>query len=111
MPTEIPVAGKAHFLAGANARPYYYWPAPTRARIIKRTADAGFEVVGRNPKIEIALELERIALEDDYLVSRSIRTSTFTPGLSIRQWGLSQKCSRFYLLFHALPAGWRTGKK
>ena len=40
-----------------------------RARIIKQTADEVFEVTGRNPLLDIALELERIALEDDYFVS------------------------------------------
>ena len=35
-------------------------------------ADAVFEVQGKNPLIEIALELERIALEDDYFVSRKL---------------------------------------
>ncbi|MBM4371450.1 MAG: citrate synthase [Deltaproteobacteria bacterium] len=43
-----------------------------RARIIKRCADQVFEVMGRNPLIDIALELERIALEDDYFVSRKL---------------------------------------
>ncbi len=43
-----------------------------RARIIKQTADEVFEVTGRNPLLEIALELERIALEDDYFVSRRL---------------------------------------
>src|SRR5687768_14593761 len=37
-----------------------------RAKIIQRTADEVFEVTGRNPVLDIALELERIALEDDY---------------------------------------------
>ncbi|MCL6508353.1 MAG: citrate synthase, partial [Bryobacteraceae bacterium] len=43
-----------------------------RARIIKQTADRVFEVTGRNPKLDIALELERIALEDEYFVSRKL---------------------------------------
>ncbi len=43
-----------------------------RARIIKWAADQVFEVTGRNPKLEIALELERIALEDDYFVKRKL---------------------------------------
>src|SRR5947208_13153923 len=37
-----------------------------RAKIIKRVADQVFEVTGRNPLLDIALELERIALEDEY---------------------------------------------
>jgi citrate synthase len=43
-----------------------------RARIIKRVADQVFEVTGKNPLLEVALELERIALEDDYFVSRKL---------------------------------------
>ncbi len=43
-----------------------------RARIIKKLADDVFEVVGKNPLLDIALELERIALEDEYFVSRKL---------------------------------------
>ena len=43
-----------------------------RAKILKQMADAVFEVQGKNPLIQIALELERIALEDDYFVSRKL---------------------------------------
>jgi citrate synthase len=43
-----------------------------RAKIIKRIADEVFEVTGKNPLIDIALELERIALQDDYFVSRKL---------------------------------------
>ncbi len=43
-----------------------------RARIIKHIADQVFEVTGRNELIDIALELERIALEDEYFVNRKL---------------------------------------
>jgi len=43
-----------------------------RARIIKLTADQVFSVTGENHKIEIARELERIALQDDYFISRKL---------------------------------------
>jgi citrate synthase len=43
-----------------------------RAAIIKKIATDVFEVTGRNPKLEIALELERIALQDDYFVKRKL---------------------------------------
>ncbi|HLF15254.1 MAG TPA: citrate/2-methylcitrate synthase, partial [Bacteroidota bacterium] len=43
-----------------------------RARVIKKLADEVFEVTGRNPKIDIALELEKIALEDEYFVKRKL---------------------------------------
>ncbi|MGE0040219.1 MAG: citrate synthase [Vicinamibacterales bacterium] len=43
-----------------------------RARIIKKTAYEVFEVTGKNPLLDIALELEKIALEDEYFVSRKL---------------------------------------
>lgn len=43
-----------------------------RAKIIKNIADEVFEVTGRNPLLDIALELERIALEDDFFVERHL---------------------------------------
>ncbi|MBM3933641.1 MAG: citrate synthase [SAR202 cluster bacterium] len=43
-----------------------------RAKIIKQIADQVFQVVGRNPLIDIALEMERIALEDEYFVKRKL---------------------------------------
>jgi citrate synthase len=43
-----------------------------RARIIKQVADQVFEVTGRNPLLDIALELERVALEDEYFVERRL---------------------------------------
>ena len=43
-----------------------------RARIIKQVADEVFEVTGRNPKIDIAIELERIALSDEYFIKRKL---------------------------------------
>jgi citrate synthase len=43
-----------------------------RATIIKDVADQVFEVTGRNPLLDIALELERIALEDDYFISHKL---------------------------------------
>ncbi len=43
-----------------------------RARIIKTVADQVFGVTGRNPLIDIALELEKIALNDEYFVKRNL---------------------------------------
>ena len=43
-----------------------------RAKIIKQIADQVFEVTGRNPLLDIALELERIALADDYFISHKL---------------------------------------
>src|SRR6202008_3686876 len=43
-----------------------------RAKLIKRVADDVFAQTGIDPKLEIALELERIALEDDFFISRKL---------------------------------------
>lgn len=43
-----------------------------RAKVIKATATRVFDVTGRSPLLDVALELERIALEDDYFVSRKL---------------------------------------
>jgi len=61
-----------------------------RARIIKRTADEVFEVTGRNPLLDIALELEKIALEDDYFVSRRLYPNVdFYSGIIYQALGFS----------------------
>ena len=77
-----------------------------RARIIKQTADSVFEVTGRNPLTDIALELERIALEDDYFVSRKLYPNVdFYSGLIYQAMGFP--LDMFPVLF-AIPrtAGW-----
>jgi citrate synthase len=43
-----------------------------RAKIIKRTAEEVFQVTGRNPKLDIAMELEKIALSDEYFIKRKL---------------------------------------
>ena len=43
-----------------------------RARIIKQVTDEVFKVTGRNPLLEIALELERVALQDDYFITHRL---------------------------------------
>src|SRR5205823_9987195 len=43
-----------------------------RGKIIKKLAEEVFEVTGRNPLVDMALELERIALQDDYFVKRRL---------------------------------------
>jgi citrate synthase len=77
-----------------------------RARIIKQIADQVFEITGKNPKIEIALELERIALEDDYFVKRKLYPNVdFYSGIIYEAMGF--KPDMFTVLF-AIPrtAGW-----
>jgi citrate synthase len=59
-----------------------------RARIIKKMADQVFEVTGRNPLLDIALELERIALEDSYFLDRRLYPNVdFYSGLIYQAMG------------------------
>jgi citrate synthase len=77
-----------------------------RAKIIKRMADLVFEVTGKNPLLEMALELERIALEDEYFVSRRLYPNVdFYSGLIYQAMGFP--LAIFPVLF-AIPrtAGW-----
>ena len=77
-----------------------------RAKVIKRTADEVFQVTGRNPLLDIALELERIALEDDYFVSRKLYSNDdFYSGLIYQAMGFSP--AMFPVLFAiGRTAGW-----
>lgn len=43
-----------------------------RAKIVKKIADEVFEITGKEPLIEIAMELERIALSDEYFIKRKV---------------------------------------
>ncbi|HYW48020.1 MAG TPA: citrate synthase [Bryobacteraceae bacterium] len=77
-----------------------------RARIIKWAADQVFEVTGRNTRLDIALELERIALEDDYFVKRKLYPNVdFYSGIIYQAMGFKPEV--FTVLF-AIPrtAGW-----
>jgi citrate synthase len=77
-----------------------------RAKIIKRTADEVFEATGKNPLLKIALELERIALQDDYFVKRRLYPNVdFYSGLIYE--ALKFPVTMFPVLF-AIPrtAGW-----
>jgi citrate synthase len=77
-----------------------------RARIIKEIADQVFEVMGRNPLLDIALELERIALSDDYFIKRKLYPNVdFYSGLIYQSMGLPM--DMFPVLF-AIPrtSGW-----
>jgi citrate synthase len=77
-----------------------------RARIVKHIAYEVFDVMGKNPLIEIALECERIALEDDYFVSRKLYPNVdFYTGLIYQSMGFP--VTMFPVLF-AIPrtSGW-----
>ncbi len=77
-----------------------------RARIIKWAADRVFEVTGRNRRLDIALELERIALEDEYFIKRKLYPNVdFYSGIIYQAMGFKPEI--FTVLF-AIPrtAGW-----
>jgi citrate synthase len=77
-----------------------------RARIIKWTAEQVFQVTGRNPKLDIALELEKIALNDEYFVKRKLYPNVdFYSGIIYQAMGF--KPDMFTVLF-AIPrtVGW-----
>ena len=84
-----------------------------RAKIIKRMADLVFEVTGKNPLLEMALELERIALEDDYFVSRKLYPERrLLLGPDLRSDGLPGLDVPGPLRHsRAPPAGSRSGKR
>ncbi len=77
-----------------------------RAKIIKRIAYEVFEVTGKNPLIDIAIDLERIALQDDYFVSRRLYPNVdFYSGIIYEAMGLP--VAMFPVLFAiARTAGW-----
>ncbi|MFN7935622.1 MAG: citrate synthase [Bryobacteraceae bacterium] len=79
-----------------------------RARIIKQTADQVFEVTGKNPLIDIAIELERIALEDDYFIKRRLYPNVdFYSGIIYEAMGIP---TEMFTVMFAIPrtAGWLT---
>jgi len=77
-----------------------------RARIIKNIADQVFEVTGRNPLLDIALELERIALEDEFFIKKKLYPNVdFYSGIIYEAMGLP--VSMFPVLFAiGRMAGW-----
>ena len=77
-----------------------------RATIIKRAADEVFQVTGRNPLLDIALELERIALQDDYFIQHKLYPNVdFYSGIMYQAMGFPVEM--FPVLF-AIPrtVGW-----
>ncbi len=97
-------SGEGGRLMGFGHRVYKNYDP--RARIIKKAAEAVFEVTGKNPLLEVALELERIALEDEYFVKRKLYPNVdFYSGLIYQ--ALKFPVDMFPVLF-AIPrvSGW-----
>ncbi len=97
-------SGKGHRLMGFGHRVYKSYDP--RAKIVKRLADEVFAQIGMDKDLEIALELERIALSDDYFVSRKLYPNVdFYTGLIYRS--MAFPTDFFTVLFAvARTAGW-----
>ena len=94
----------SHRLMGFGHRVYKSYDP--RAKVIKKIADLVFTVTGKNPLLEIALELERIALQDEYFITRKLYPNVdFYSGLIYQAMGFPVEM--FPVLF-AIPrtAGW-----
>jgi citrate synthase len=101
---EVKASGGEVRLMGFGHRVYKNYDP--RAKIIKIMADQVFQVTGRNPLLDIALELERIALEDEYFVKRKLYPNVdFYSGLIYQAMGFP--VDMFPVLF-AIPrtSGW-----
>ena len=77
-----------------------------RAKLIKRVADEVFAETGLNPKLEIAVELERIALEDEYFISRKLYPNVdFYSGLIYQAMGYPTEYFTVLFALGRMP-GW-----
>ena len=97
-------SGEGGRLMGFGHRVYKNYDP--RAKIIKKAAEDVFEVTGKNPLLEIAVELERIALEDEYFVKRKLYPNVdFYSGIIYEALGFPSEA--FTVLF-AIPrmSGW-----
>ncbi|MCX6133868.1 MAG: citrate synthase [Ignavibacteriales bacterium] len=97
-------SGEGGRLMGFGHRVYKNYDP--RAKIIKQTAESVFEVTGKNPLLEIAVELERIALQDEYFVKRKLYPNVdFYSGIIYEALGFPSEA--FTVLF-AIPrmSGW-----
>jgi citrate synthase len=77
-----------------------------RAKIVKRTAEEVFTVVGKEPMIEIAMQLEKIALEDEFFIKRQLYPNVdFYSGVIYKALGIP---TDFFTVMFAIPriAGW-----
>jgi citrate synthase len=98
------VKDRKRLLMGFGHRVYKNYDP--RARILKWATERVFEVTGRNPKLDIAMELERIALEDPYFIERKLYPNVdFYSGIIYQALGFRPEM--FTVLF-AIPrtVGW-----
>ncbi len=97
-------AGDGTKLMGFGHRVYKNYDP--RAKVIKKATEEVFEVTGKNPLLQIAVELERIALQDDYFVKRKLYPNVdFYSGLIYEAMGFP---ADFFTNLFAIPrtVGW-----
>ena len=77
-----------------------------RAKIVRKIADDVFQIVGREPLIDIAMELEQIALKDEYFIEKKLYPNVdFYSGIILKAMGFPT--SMFTVLFAvARTVGW-----
>lgn len=98
------VKSKKHRLMGFGHRVYKNYDP--RARIIRRVAEEVFSILGREPLIEVAIELEKIALSDPYFIDKKLYPNVdFYSGLIYKAMGFP---TDFFPVLFTIPraAGW-----
>jgi citrate synthase len=98
------VKNKKKMLMGFGHRVYRSYDP--RAKIVKRTAEDVFLLVGKEPLVEIAMELEKIALTDEYFIKRKLYPNVdFYSGVIYKALGIP---TEFFTVLFAVPriAGW-----
>jgi len=98
------VKNKKKMLMGFGHRVYRSYDP--RATIVKRTAEEVFSLVGKEPLVEIAMELEKIALTDEYFIKRKLYPNVdFYSGVIYKALGIP---TEFFTVLFAVPriAGW-----
>ncbi len=84
-----------------------------RARLVKESADEVLAALGiQDPLLDIAKELEAVALADDYFIERKLYPNVdFYTGVIYKAWASRRACSRRCSPSGACPAGSRTGAR
>lgn len=98
------VKNRKKMLMGFGHRVYKNYDP--RAKIVKKTAEEVFAIVGKEPLIEVAMELEKIALSDEYFIKRQLYPNVdFYSGVIYKALGIP---TEFFTVLFALPriVGW-----
>lgn len=98
------VKNRKKMLMGFGHRVYKNYDP--RARVVKKISEEVFEIVGKEPMIEVAMELERIALSDEFFIKRKLYPNVdFYSGVIYKALGIP---TEMFTVFFTLPriAGW-----